>query len=346
MAKILYIGNNDVHTTSHHRATALVRLGHEVVVHDPYKSVATVLASKYLSPFHYRTGYRFLQSKISNWIRQIIDGVDGMDTIWVNSGELLGPECIKILKTLGCPIILYNNDDPTGKRDGRRFNSLLKALPYYNLCVVRLEKAENELRKHGAGDILRLHMSYDEIAHKPFNSPEDIPAEFKSEVAFIGTWMRNEKRDEFLLKLVSAGLPVSIWGTRWSKSPLWNVLKAYHRGGSLGGRDYVAAMQGAKICIGMLSHGNRDLHTRRSVETTYAGGLLCAQRTSVHLNMYKENEEAVFWNDEEECIEVCRKILSDDQQRERIRKAGNEKVKQLKVGNEDICAAILNRLKS
>lgn len=94
----------------------------------------------------------------------------------------------------------------------------------------------------------------------------------------------------------------------------------------------------------MLSHGNRDLHTRRSVETTYAGGLLCAQRTAVHLGMYEENQEAVFWDDVDECIGICRRLLADDKQREHIRKAGYDKVRTLKVGNEDICTAILKRL--
>lgn len=94
----------------------------------------------------------------------------------------------------------------------------------------------------------------------------------------------------------------------------------------------------------MLSQGNRDLHTRRSVETTYAGGLLCARRTAIHLDMYTENQEAVFWDDADECIDVCKRLLADNEQRENIRKAGYNKVRALKVGNEDICTAILKQL--
>lgn len=339
--KILYIGNSEPHTTSYHRAAALARIGHEVIIQDPYQSMANGLGSKYLSSLHFRTGYRFLQHRMRKWVRHIVSCTGAVQLIWVNGGELLGPECVSILKAVGCPVVLYNNDDPTGRRDGRRFDSLLKAFSYYDLCVVRLEKDAGELTKYGAKEVLRVHMSYDEVAHKPFDDYSMIPDKFKSEVAFIGTWMRHEKRDEFMLQLIKAGIPVSIWGNRWQKSPLWIDLQRYYRGGALGGNDYVAAIQGAKICIGMLSHGNRDLHTRRSVETTYAGGLLCAQRTPIHINMYEEGKEAAFWDNAEECVAICKKLLANDQLRESIRKAGNKKAEQLKIGNEDICKSIL-----
>ncbi|WP_353195935.1 glycosyltransferase [Parapedobacter defluvii] len=336
---ILYIGNDSFHSTSYHRAMALKRLGHRVTLINP----ETLLRSGLVRKLHFRTGYKFLQRQVTNFLKKRIN-VGNPDLIWVNGGELLGRKSLQVLKALRTPIVLYNNDDPTGTRDGRRFDSLRKALPYYDLCVVRLEKEEDELLKYGVRQVLRVYMSYDEEVHKPFDHPSEIPAQFISDVAFIGTWMRHEKRDEFLLKLIRAGIPVSIWGARWPKSPHWDALKAHYRGGALSGRDYVAAIQGAKICIGMLSHGNRDLHTRRSVETTYAGGLLCAQRTAVHLGMYEENQEAVFWDDVDECIGICRRLLADDKQREHIRKEGYDKVRTLKVGNEDICTAILKRL--
>jgi spore maturation protein CgeB len=134
---------------------------------------------------------------------------------------------------------------------------------------------------------------------------------------------------------------VSIWGGRWQKSPSWNRLKPYFRGGGLGGRDYVAAIQGAKICIGMLSKGNRDLHTQRSLEVPFVGGLFCAERTSEHQKMYQEGVEAVFWSDAIECARVCNELLANDSLRESIRLAGMKRVRLLGVGNEATCETIL-----
>jgi len=203
---------------------------------------------------------------------------------------------------------------------------------------------KEEFEKLGGKNVMRVFMSYDEVAHRPFDSIQQIPQNLRSEVVFIGTWMRNEKRDEFLLQLIGKGVPVSIWGNRWQKSPNFDRLKDHWRGNALHGRDYVAAIQGSKICIGMLSKGNRDMHTTRSLEVPFAGGLLCAERTPEHLEMYKENVEAVFWKDAEECAKVCLRLLKDDAGREQIRKQGMIKVRASKFGHEDVCKQILEKL--
>jgi len=338
---ILYFGDSSPGSSSAARANALIRLGHKVTLVDPYQVFSKQIRSKWLGAIHFRTGYRFLNSKVTRWLTDIVPNFKP-DLVWINSGELFGPESLKILKTLSCPIALYMNDDPMGHRDGRRFDSLLRALKFYDFCAVMREINVFEFRAKGAKDVFRVYMSYDEEIHKPFASLADIPSKYRSEVAFIGTWMRHEKRDEFVLRLIQQGVPVSIWGDRWQKSRLFNELKPYWRGGALYGRDYAAALQGAKICLGLLSKGNRDMHTMRSMETTFAGGVLCAERTPEHQQLYKEDVEAVFWSDVNECAEKCKELLADDEKREKIRLAGMKRVRELHAGNEDVCRTILN----
>jgi Glycosyl transferases group 1 len=344
MANILYLGDSVPSSTSSHRVHALTRIGHTVRLLDPYKTFDGQLKSRWLGPIHFRTGYRFLKNKVTKWVKTIVNTESKPDLIWINSGELFGSESLKALKQLSCPIVLYNNDDPTGGRDGRRFDLLIDALPYYDLCVVMREMNVSEFKAKGAKEVVRVFMSYDEVVHKPFESSSDIPENFRSDVAFIGTWMRFEKRDEFLLVLINQGIPVSIWGDRWEKSPHFEVLKPFWRGGALRGRDYVAAMQGAKICLGLLSKGNRDLHTQRSLETPYAGGLFCAERTSEHKQLYEEGVEAVFWNDANECAKVCKELLRDNALRARILQAGMNRARANKVGNEDMCKTVLEKV--
>jgi hypothetical protein len=214
-------------------------------------------------------------------------------------------------------------------------------LPLYDLCVVVRDVSAVECRAHGARKVLKVWRSYDEVAHCPDLAPKLVPAQFSADVSFIGTWMRHEARDEFLLSLRERGLEIAVWGDRWDKSPLWRQLQPHWRGPNLVGSGYVSAIRGAKICLGLLSKGNRDLHTTRSVEIPYAGGLLCAQRTSEHLELYVEDEEAVFWSDADECATKCLELLADPEKRERIASAGMRRVRQNRVGNEDICRQIL-----
>ncbi|EOR92912.1 hypothetical protein ADIARSV_4000 [Arcticibacter svalbardensis MN12-7] len=340
MAHILYIGDCNPNTTSAHRANALERLGNVIIRRDPYQ----IFSSRRFEFVHFRTGYHLKQSAINKWATDIVNTIQKPDLVWVGSGELLGPKSIKILKTFNVPIVVYNNDDPTGKRDGHKFDSLIKALPLYDLVVVVRNETKEGCLKAGAKRVMRVFMSYDEIAHHPYRNPAEIPNDFKSEVAFIGTWMRHEKRDEFFMELLKRNIPLRIWGDRWEKSPYWNTLKSVHSGGGLGGRNYVAAIQGAKICLGLLSKGNRDLHTQRSLEIPYAGGLLCAERTTEHLEMYKEGVEAVFWADAKECAAVCSELLANDVKRESIRQAGMKRIRANSIGNEDVCQSILDEM--
>lgn len=341
---IIYFGESKQSSTSFHRASALRRLGHAVTVFNPYEAVAKQLAHPILGKIHFRTGYRFLRNAVNTWLGSRLPDIRQADLVWVNGGELFGPQSLQLIRSAGKPVVLYNNDDPTGGRDGRRFDSMVRAVKYYDLCAVMRDINVPEYKLLGAPKVIRVMMSYDEVLHQPFQSVEEIAPAFRSDVAFVGTWMRHEKRDEFLLELINAGINVSIWGNRWQKSPHWAKLQPYYKGAALAGRDYVAAIQGAKVSLGMLSKGNRDLYTRRSVEIPFSGGLFCAERTPAHQEMYKENEEAVFWDNAHECIRQCRRLLADDRQREAIRDAGRQRVLQLAAGNEAVCKTILEAL--
>jgi spore maturation protein CgeB len=341
---ILYLGDDHPGSTSTHRALSLIRLGYRVTTKNPLAAVPSSFKTSIWNAINFRTGYRLIQPFIKSWLKRVLNSVDTPDFIWVDSGELLGKPSVKMLKKLGCPVVLYNVDDPTGKRDGHRFDLLIKSLLLYDLIVVVREETEVECNALGAKNVVRVNRSYDEVAHAPYESIDAIPTQFRSEVAFIGTWMRMENRDEFMLELVNRGVPLSIWGDSWHKSKYFSQLKGNIKGSGLMGRDYIAAIQGAKICLGLLSAGNRDLHTQRSFEVPYAGGLFCAQRTTEHQDLYAENQEAVFWSDAEECAEHCKRLLANDDLREEIRLKGMERVRSIKAGNEDLCRRILSEV--
>lgn len=341
MARILYFGSSLKSSTSRHRADALVRLGYEVILHDPYQALENSLNNRLMGLLHFQTGYRFLQNYVCAWLASVVKEVGSIDYIWVDSGELFGKRALQLLKQNRVPVVLFNHDDPTGRRDGQRFASLQAALPFYDLVTAVRVETEKELEQVCRGKVLRIWRTYDEVQHSQALVKQPSPEFYVSDVCFIGTWMRNENRDQFLLDLINRGLCVVIWGARWQKSPLWPQLKKHWRGGALAGQDYVMAIHGAKICLGMLSKGNRDLHTTRTMEIPYAGGLLCAERTSEHLQLYREDEEAVFWADARECADKCHYLLAHPVQRESIRLAGMKRVLENKVGNEDICRQII-----
>jgi spore maturation protein CgeB len=142
------------------------------------------------------------------------------------------------------------------------------------------------------------------------------------------------ERGPFLVALLEAGLPLAIYGNSWQKMPEWSLLKSVWQGPAIYGDDYIKAIQLAKISLGLLSKGNRDLHTTRTFEIPYCGGLFCAERTSEHLQLYQEDVEAVYFCDVTECIQKCHKLLENEEMRRGIAEKGRARCLKNGIFNE------------
>ena len=231
------------------------------------------------------------------------------------------------------PIIInYNNDDPFGRRDKKKWRLYLEAVPHYDLLAVVRPVNVAEAYALGARKVLQVFMAVDELDGPREITPQDR-VRFSHEVLFIGTWM--PERGPFLQALMQAGVPLAIYGNDWQKAPEWPGLQAAWQGPAIYGDDYLKAIQLAKVSLGLLSKGNRDLHTTRTFEIPYCGGLLCAERTSEHLQLYQEDVEAVYWSDVEECIEKCQKLLNDDKMRAEIAEKGRIRCLRNGIFNEN-----------
>lgn len=339
---VLYLGDDQVGCNSSLRADALRRLGCQVTTLNPLSLVG---GGRWQSFLGYRTGYRFLQRRLLWALKaKISDNMQNPYTlVWVNGGELLGTSVLKWLHlSLNSRIILYQNDDPTGHRDGNRFLSLQAAIPFYDLCVLLRSETALEVLAMGARRVLRVFSAFDEVFQTlAYLAPQQTADPF---VFFIGTLIPGEQRDGFLLALLNAGLPMRLIGNNWHRSRQWPLLVRIYQGPGITGVAYAKTIESAAVSLGLLSHLNRDLITQRSVETPAYGGLLCAERTSEHQLLYEDGHEAVFWSSPDECIEQCRQLLEDFPQNQAIRGAGLQQVHRLGVGNEDICRQILAAL--
>ena len=187
---------------------------------------------------------------------------------------------------------------------------------------------------------MRVYFSYDPIAHAP--NKEQVSKK-KYDVIFVGSWM--PERGPFAMALIHAGIDLKIIGNAWPRSPEWKSLKSCWLGPSVYGRSYVEAISSARIAIGLLSKGNRDLHTTRSVEIPYMGSaVFCAERTSEHLEMYREGKDAIFWDSPDECVSVCMDLLSLPSKCDMMANNTRKRVIDLKLSNDEVMASILNRI--
>lgn len=312
------------------------RLGHDVTHIDPRKLLS---ASSWIDRITWRAGGQFFAPWIRAGIQRLV-GTQRFDIAYVDNGEWVSLMVVRYLKTIARFVINYNIDDPTGPRDGARFKAYRQAVPLYDLLAVVRNENIPELEALGAKHVIRVFRSADEITHAPRPITPAIESEWQSDVLFLGTWM--PERGPFLAELIALGVPLTIIGDNWQKAKEWPVLRDHFKKTSVHGDEYAYAIQCAKVNIGLLSKGNRDLHTTRSLEIPSLGGLLCAERTIEHSEMYKERSEALFWSDAAECASAINWALQNEAVRRKIAEAGRQRFLANRHQNEQIIQQILD----
>lgn len=336
--KILYVGPEQ--GTSLHRLEALRRLGHDVQAVDSYKALENLgLPASLVNRWIYKTGALGFDAIVTRHVMSHAKGAE-VDLVFVDSGELLCPAAVIALKQAGKIIVNYNQDNPYVPRDGLKWRKFLKALPCYDLVATHRKSSADAAARAGARRVLLVREAADEAVHRPIELTEADRARYAAPVAFIGTWM--PERGPFLLRLVERGVPLRIYGERWKLAPEYGRLRAHVVPGNLEGDDYVKAIRGASIAIGLLSKGNCDLHTTRSLEIPAIGTLFCAERTVDHLAMYKDGEEAVLFDSADECADLCLALLAQPDRIRKIAEAGLRRVRQNGDFNEILLRSIID----
>lgn len=331
---ILYLGAAS--GTSGHRAMAMERLGHLVTQVNPFDALPTPLLS-----WGFKSGYMGIEHLVRAHVnRRVTHG--SFDLVWIDGGEYCGRGLLADLKRFGAPIVNYCQDNPYVPRDGLRWRLFLKAIPDYDLMVTPRASNVAAAKAAGAKNVYRVMFAADELVHRPTEMSAEDRARFVSDVSFVGTWM--PERGPFLSRLVERGVPLTIFGGRWDRSPEYKALKSAVKSEALSPADYVKAIQCTSIAIGLLSKGNQDLHTTRSVEIPAIGTLLCAERTSEHLEMYEADREAVFWADADECADRCLDLLQDSARIAAISAAGHLRAKRNGYFNEQLFRSVWQQL--
>lgn len=328
---ILYVGAAS--GTSGQRASALERLGHRVTRISPYAAL-----SRHWRLWLARTGGAGVDTRVARHLGEWIPG-GRYDLAFVDSGEVLGPRALTVLRSRAPLVLNYNADnpylDPPPERG--RWCLLRAALPFYDLCVsFRRPGQEAAMVKAGVRTPYLAWLSADEVAHRALRS---IPEADRAKVLFAGTWMPG--RGRFLRALLDFGVPLTIDGPRWDKAPERTDLAGVLRHGYLDDAAYARAIAGADVALVMLNPANNDHHTSRSAEIPAIGTAMVAPRTDAHQALYHEGVEAMFFESAEECAACCHGLLSDAAARRRLAAAGHRRVAENGMYNQPLLSGIL-----
>jgi len=253
----------------------------------------------------------------------------------------LYPETIAAIKrSTKVALVTYNNDNPF--TDGATWSHWRHYFKVAKLCDLNLFYRPSNLveaRHKGIPSPNLLLPYFVAGVHQPRSG---APSQFASDVVFIGHY-EPDGRADILDSFIENGLNVRIFGTRWEEC---NQLCALVNRPILPLRreDYVRALSATKLALVFLSQRNRDVYTRRCFEIPACRTAMLAPRTNELLELFREEEEALYFSSKEEALAKARFYLANTCARERVAQRGYERCLRDGHSNIDRAKSILSAI--
>ncbi len=241
------------------------------------------------------------------------------DVLWADKGLFISFDTTQKARQEIPYLVHYSPDNYFIRQNKSRH--LTSSFPLYDVVVTTKTTNVPRLKQAGCRRVLLSGNAFDPEVHKPIRLSAEDQKTYACDVSFIGRW--EPLRELWLNELVSSGLDVSIRGFGWNRSRKKAVRKAFK--GAVLGLDYAKAINGAKINLAFLSRTAEDSITQRSVEIPACGAFMLAERTQEHLDHFRENVEAAYFNGVQELKERIEYYLRENKLRERIAEAGRER---------------------
>jgi hypothetical protein len=239
----------------------------------------------------------------------------------IAKGVQLGPGDLRALKATGAWVANINHDDFFSAHRTNWSRAQRRALGDYDHLFTTREVNVAEVRPYNPRVEFFEFAWYPRI-HRPVAIPWKERERWHADVVFVGNWEaeRSRQLEQLVARVPSARY--AIWGSGWQRAA--QSLQPFVRGRQVILDEMAKAIGGAKMALGFLRRANRDDYTQRTFEIPACNGLLLAERTLRHQRYYREGEEAELFDPDvpEELAERVRRLLTDDQRRERLRAAG------------------------
>lgn len=263
------------------------------------------------------------------------------ELVFFYSTRLIHPKTVKTIKSLGCKIFMYNNDDPFASYFPKYFwRNYVGGLKYADKGFVYRQQNVEDYQKNGCADVELLRSYYIKTSNFPMENVNiSVP-----EVVFLGHSEKDERRD-YIKALMDRNIKVGVMKRSWEDfepgNPMVVKLADSHK-------YYNEMLNKAKIALVFLSKINHDTYTRRCFEIPATKTLMIAPYTEDLAAMYKDGKEVVLYRNKQEFVEKVQYYLEHEEERMQIANAGYERlmcdghevgdrVKQVMRAYEKIC---------
>jgi spore maturation protein CgeB len=267
---------------------------------------------------------------------------EGPQVILFDKVLQLRPGTLRRLRAMGVLCVDFVIDNPFGPRRDPGWRLYRRSIPQFDLTGVQRDISLEDYLRAGARDVVRIRTSYERSVHYPPPAGWS-DADRDRSASFIGT--PYDQRGEFLARLWRGGIPLDISGSRphWQAALPADAFAGVFRVGELKGDAYRDAIWRSRINLAFVTHGNRDTVAHKAFEITACGGFLLAERTPEHAELFREDEEAVFFSDFDECRAKIERYLYDEPARAVIAASGHERALRSGYDNDSVLRGLLTR---
>jgi hypothetical protein len=249
------------------------------------------------------------------------------DVVLIVKGAHVPPSCLRQIKvSTGAVLVNFATDDPFNpKTSSRRW---LSALPEYDLVCTPRQANVPDLNAIGVSNVQVVPFAYKPDVHfeeRSENSAEE--KRFRSDVCFIGG--ADADRFPYFEELVSRvpDINLALYGGYWDRS---RRLAPFWRGFAVG-REFRLAVGGASLSVNLVRRANRDDHVMRTFEVPACGGCMLTEATPTHVDLFREGEEAFFFDSPATFVDKVRYLLARPELCRRTARAGRLRI--LESGN-------------
>lgn len=264
------------------------------------------------------------------------------DIVWIDKGTVVSAKTLIYIKAKcsNTKIVGYSPDNMVERHN--QSQHFIESLPYYDYYITTKSYTIDQLKDLGVKNVIFVNNAYEKTFHHPYDITTEEKERLGGKIGFIGAW--EKERCESILFLAKHGLPIRVWGGgEWTKyKGLYPNLTIEDKG--LFSDNYNKALSAFDISLCFLRKMNKDLQTTRTMEIPACGSLLMAERTVEHERLFKEDEEAVFFSNNEELLEKCTYYLSHPDDLKRVSNAGYQRCQSSGYSNDKTIKRILDEI--
>lgn len=333
---VLYIGSLETGSNSYRRFQALSKIVKRVDSVDTEK----LIMNSFYRVLHYHLNRGPGIVRLNRKVRLAV-AASTYDIIWVDNKTYLTPATLRFIKDQmpAAKIINVLTDDPFGKY-GKHWKLLKRTIKLFDCFFVQRKVNINEFLHAGAKRVETCYRSFDPCYNRPLEFSGEDKKYYEVAVGFTGTY--ENVRAGYIAYLIKNGINVTVTGNGWPGGEFWDTIRPFYKGPSIYGDAYIKSICGMHIALHFLRHANRDEQDSRTFEIPACRAFMIAERSDLHLELFSENKEAVYFSTKEELFQKVQYYLSHPLEANAIAEAGYQRCIRSGYTHEDRLLNIIN----